>query len=66
MAERIDALVTADMSAEEAAEVIGCPLDALVQHGNGYAVCNPVAPAPKRKAAKVAAPAPEADEQEGE
>jgi hypothetical protein len=49
MAQRIDALVHTDMSAEEAAEVIGCPLGSLVSYGNGYAVVKP-APAVVRKA----------------
>ena len=53
MSQRIDALVHGDLSAEEAAEVIGCPLDALVQHGNGYAVVVPFeAPKPRRKSPK--------------
>ena len=67
MSKRIDALVIADMSAEKAAEVIGCPLSALVQYGNGYAIVNESAPhKPKPSVKKAAKVTPEADEQEGE
>ncbi len=41
MAQRINALVHVGMDADEVAEVIGCPVASVVNHGNGYAVVNP-------------------------
>ena len=38
MGQRINALVHGGMSAEDAAEIIGVHVSALVQHGNGYAI----------------------------
>lgn len=38
MAQRIDALVNVNMTAEEVADEIGCLPSEVVQYGNGYAV----------------------------
>lgn len=46
MARRVNALVHVGMSAEEAAEIVGCPLVALVQYGNGYAIIDAIWGAP--------------------
>jgi hypothetical protein len=56
MAQRINALVHGGLSADEAAEIIGCPVAALVQHGNGYAIIDPA----KCPVEKVKAPKPKA------
>ena len=40
MAQRINALVHVGMDADEAAEIIGCPVESVVSYGNGYAIVN--------------------------
>jgi hypothetical protein len=40
MAQRVNALVHVGMDADEAAEIIGCPVASVVSYGNGYAIVN--------------------------
>jgi hypothetical protein len=67
MAQRINALVHVGMDADEVAEVIGCPVASVVNHGNGYAIIDPSKCPPAKKAAaprakaKVATPEVEMD-----
>ena len=63
MAQRINALVHVGMDADEVAEVIGCPVASVVNHGNGYAIVTPhkAVAKPKAAAPKAKAKTPEVE-----